>query len=69
MQEGDLVHIPQGVEMWHETAKGMKMQVTRKPITGVYLSGERRVYRVYADGNWEVKRKDVYPMGDGDVSR
>ena len=24
MQEGDLVHIPQGVEMWHETEKGMK---------------------------------------------
>ncbi len=62
MQEGDLVHIPQGVEMWHETEKGMKMQITHKPITGVYLSSEKHVYRVYADGDWSVQRKHVYPM-------
>ena len=62
MQQGDLVHIPQGVEMWHETEKGMKMFITHKPITGVYLSGERHIYRVYADGDWSVKRRDVYPM-------
>ena len=64
MQEGDLVHIPQGVEMWHETERGMKMQITHKPITGVYLSGERRIYHVYADGNWSVQRKHVYPMAE-----
>ncbi len=63
MQQGDLVHIPQGVEMWHETGKGMKMQITRKPITGVVLGAEHRIYHVYADGDWRVKRKDVYPIG------
>lgn len=64
MQQGDLVHIPQGVEMWHETEKGMKMFITHKPITGVFLREDRHIYRVYADGNWEVQRKHVYPMGD-----
>jgi hypothetical protein len=63
MQEGDLVHIPQGVEMWHETEKGMKMLITHKPITGVFLCEERHHnYRIYADGNWSVQRKHVYPM-------
>lgn len=62
MQSGDLVHIPQGVEMWLETEKGMRMRMTHKPITGVYLSGETHIYRVYASGNWNVKRRDVYPM-------
>ena len=66
MQEGDLVHIPQGIEMWNETGKGMKMKMTHKPITGVYLSGGRHIYHVYADGEWKVKRKDVYPIGGQD---
>jgi len=63
MEQGDLVHIPQGVEMWNETEKGMKMQITRKPITGVYLSTTNQyIYRVYADGNWDVKITHVYPL-------
>ena len=62
MQQGDLVHIPQGVEMWLETEKGMRMRISEKPIAGVYLSGERHIYRVYANGNWNVKRRDVYPI-------
>jgi hypothetical protein len=63
MQEGDLVHIPQGVEMWRETEKGMKMRVARKPIAGVYLSEKSQyIYRVYANGDWNVKKSDVYPM-------
>ena len=63
MQEGDLVHIPQGTELWLETEKGMRMRFTEKPIAGVYLStASQYIYRVYANGNWNVKRKDVYPM-------
>jgi hypothetical protein len=63
IQEGDLLHIPQGVEMWNESGKGMKMQITCKPITGVYMGGGRHIYHVYANGEWSVKRKDVYPLG------
>tara|TARA_B100000131_G_C18108089_1_gene608628 strand:- start:1092 stop:1295 length:204 start_codon:yes stop_codon:yes gene_type:complete len=62
MQQGDLVYIPQGVEMWKSTENGMKMLVTDKPITGLYLSGESQIYQVYVDGDWSVQRKHVYPM-------
>ena len=63
MQEGDLVHIPQGTELWLETEKGMRMRISEKPIAGVYLSKRSQyIYRVYANGNWNVKRRDVYPM-------
>lgn len=63
MNQGDLVHIPQGTELWLETDKGMRMRMSEKPIAGVYL-GEMsfHVYRVYANGHWNVKRRDVYPM-------
>ena len=65
MQEGDLVHIPQGVELWCETDRGMRLRMTEKPMTGVYLSTQSQyIYRVYANGNWNVKRRDVYPMGE-----
>ncbi len=64
MQEGDLVHIPQGVELWCETGKGMRMRFTEKPLAGVYLSTRSQyIYRVYAaNAEWNVKRRDVYPM-------
>lgn len=65
MQEGDLVHIPQGTELWLETEKGMRMRISEKPIAGVYLSARgQHIYRVYADGDWNVKKRDVYPMGE-----
>jgi hypothetical protein len=65
MQEGDLVHIPQGVELWCDNEKGMRMRISEKPIAGVYLSTRSQyIYRVYADGNWNVKKSDVYPMGE-----
>ena len=65
MQEGDLVHIPQGTELWCETGKGMRMRFADKPLAGVYLSTRsHHVYRVYAaNAEWNVKRRDVYPMG------
>ena len=64
MQEGDLVHIPQGVELWCETERGMRLRMTERPTVGVYLSAQgRHVYQVYANGHeWRLKRRDVYPM-------
>ena len=64
MQEGDLVHIPQGVELWCETDKGMRLRMTERPTVGVYLNTmSQYVYQVYANGHeWQLKRRDVYPM-------
>lgn len=64
MQQGDLLHIPQGTELWTETDKGMRMRISEKPIAGVYLDTRSQyIYRVYANGHWNVKKRDVYPMG------
>ena len=64
MQEGDLVHIPQGTELWCETEKGMRLRYTERPTVGVYLNRmSQHVYQVYANGHeWNLKRRDVYPM-------
>ncbi len=64
MQQGDLIHIPQGVELWCETDKGMRLRETERPTVGVYLSTKSQyVYRVYANGHeWNLKIRDVYPM-------
>ena len=64
MQQGDLIHIPQGVELWCETANGMRVRMTKKPTVGVYLSTMgAHIYQVYANGHeWKLKRRDVYPM-------
>jgi len=64
VQQGDLVHIPQGVELWCETERGMKLQMTERPTVGVYLNSmNQRIYQVYANGHeWKLKRRDVYPM-------
>ena len=64
MQEGDLLHIPQGVELWHETENGMRLRMTERPTIGVYLSTmSQHIYQVYANGDeWKLKRRDVYPM-------
>ena len=67
MQEGDLVHIPQGTELWLDTDKGMRMKISEKPIAGFYLSKRGKfIYRGYAEGHWNVKRRDVYPIGEND---
>lgn len=65
MQQGDLVHIPQGVELWNETGKGMRMRMTERPTVGIYLSTwSQHVYQVYANGHeWKLKVRDVYPIG------
>ena len=63
MQQGDLVHIPQGVELWCETERGMRLRMTERPTVGVYLGGANHVYQVYANGHeWKLKRRDGYPM-------
>ena len=64
MQQGDLIHIPQGVELWCETDNGMRVRMTKKPTVGVYLSAPAsHIYQVYANGHeWKLKRRDVYPM-------
>ena len=68
MQQGDLVHIPQGTELWCETEKGMRMRMSEKPMAGVYLSTRSQyIYRVYVNGHWNVKRRDVYPIGGLDA--
>lgn len=68
MQEGDLVHIPQGVELWCETERGMRLRMTEKPMAGVYLSTRSQyIYRIYANGDWNVKRRDVYPMRENNA--
>ena len=64
MQQGDLVHIPQGVELWCETDRGMRLRRTERPTVGVYLNSMiPNIYQVYANGHeWNLKRRDVYPM-------
>ena len=63
MNQGDLVHIPQGVELWSESEKGFRHRMTERPTVGVYLGGTNAVYQVYANGHeWKLKRRDVYPM-------
>ena len=52
MNQGDLVHIPQGVELWCETAKGMRLRRTERPTVGVYLNSmSPNIYQVYANGH------------------
>ena len=63
MNQGDLIHIPQGVQLWSDAGRGMRHRTTDRPIVGVYLGGTNTVYQVYASGaEWSLKRRDVYPM-------
>ena len=65
MQEGDLVHIPQGVSLWNHTDNGsMNIIKTEKPITGVFLREDAsNTYRVYAKGRENtVEKRHIYPM-------
>lgn len=67
MQQGDLVHIPQDVNLWNHTENGsMNVVKTQKPITAVFLREvASNSYRVYAQGRENtVEKKYVYPMGE-----
>jgi hypothetical protein len=65
MQQGDLVHIPQDVNMWNSTDNGTTIIKTHKPITGIFLREELDTYRIYAQGRENtVAKRQVYPMGE-----
>ena len=67
MQQGDLVHIPQGVLLFD--GNNIWLDTTTKPTVGVFLrvtpTGNPRAgtYTIYALGHQAtVARKNVYPM-------
>ena len=67
MQEGDLVHIPQGVTLFGFDSTILNK--TEKPIIGVFLEESRlhgwlsNTYTIYAQGREAVvKKRHVYPM-------
>lgn len=59
MNEGDLVYIPQGVDMWSSSA----VTRTEKPITAVFLEQDVDLCHIYTSGaQFKVPVKFVYPM-------
>jgi hypothetical protein len=67
MQQGDLVHIPQDVNLWDYTDNGsMNVTKTEKPITGVFLREEAsNACRIYTQGReTTVEKRHVYPIGE-----
>ena len=65
MIQGDLVHIPQDVNLWNYTDNGsMNVTKTEKPITGIFLREEAaNTLRIYAQGREStVEKRHVYPM-------
>ena len=61
MQQGDLVHIPQDVNMWNSTDNGTTIIKTHKPITGIFLREELDTYQGREN---TVAKRQVYPMGE-----
>ena len=67
MEQGDLIYIPQDVNLWNYTPNGsMNVVKTEKPITGVFIRDDNsNTYRVYAQGREAtVEKRHVYPMGE-----
>lgn len=63
MNEGDLVYIPQGVSMWSDAEKMLRMLTTDKPITAIFLSSDVDLCKIYASGTeFNVPKRFVYPM-------
>ena len=65
MQQGDLIYIPQDVNLWSRDDSGaMSIIKTSKPITGVFLRKEAcNFLRIYTKGiETTVKSASVYPM-------
>jgi len=66
MQQGDLVHIPQGTQLFG--CDNAYLKKTQKPIVAVFiedntLGWQGGTYTVYALGREAlVKKKHVYPM-------
>tara|TARA_R110001583_G_scaffold100542_2_gene246587 strand:+ start:606 stop:830 length:225 start_codon:yes stop_codon:yes gene_type:complete len=69
MQQGDLVHIPQGVTLFGFDST--ILDKTEKPTVGVFIEETtlngwlRGTYTIYALGREAVvKKRHVYPMGE-----
>ena len=68
MQHGDLVHIPQGTQLFG--CDSAVLDETEKPIVAVFLEDntlgwQGGTYTVYALGREAlVKKRYVYPIGD-----
>ena len=70
MQQGDLVHIPQGTQLFG--CDSAMLEKTEKPIVAVFLEEnsvgwQGGTYTVYALGREAiVKKRHVYPMEGSD---
>jgi hypothetical protein len=65
VQQGDLIYIPQDVNLWSSHDSGaMNIVKTIKPITGVFLGLEGfDTYKIYALGRQAtVLSRCVYPI-------
>jgi|TARA_R110000824_G_scaffold39325_3_gene119017 hypothetical protein len=74
MQQGDLVHIPQGVTLFGFDST--ILDKTEKPTVGVFLHETTQpgwlsgTYTIYALGREAVvKKRHVYPMGENSGAR
>ena len=68
MRKGDLIYIPQDVDLWdvEEQSKDTFYTKTNKPTTGVFLRMDAfNTCRVYALGQESsVSLRNIYPMED-----
>ena len=68
MRKGDLIYIPQDVDLWDvsEGSSAMKYFKTQKPQTGVFLRMDAfNTCRVFIKGQESsVSLKSIYPMED-----
>ena len=66
MRKGDLIYIPQDVDMWDmaEASASMTYFKTHKPTTGVFLKMDAfNTCRIFANGQESsVSLKNIYPM-------
>ncbi len=67
IQQGDLIYIPQDVDLWNfEDAGGLHHFKTKKPTTAVFLGMDAfNTCRIFMSGRESsVSVKCVYPMED-----
>ena len=68
MQQGDLVHIPQGVLLHVHPDLNSPFYKTERPLTALVMghSAEERVVQVFAAGSVRyLAEKNAYQMEDG----
>ena len=69
MRTGDLIYIPQDVDLWNmpdKATSNMTYFKTHKPTTGVFLKMDAfNTCRIFANGRESsVSLKSIYPMED-----